>query len=62
MMKRMIATGAQRLIAAVKRDGFLKDVISGRDVNDRDRWLLRGQGQPTASYGPGGKAFKHKDL
>jgi iron complex outermembrane receptor protein len=27
----------------VKRDGFLKDVISGRDVNDRDRWLLRGQ-------------------
>jgi iron complex outermembrane receptor protein len=27
----------------VKRDGFLKDVISGRDVNDRNRWLLRGQ-------------------
>ncbi|MFN2472973.1 MAG: TonB-dependent receptor [Sphingomicrobium sp.] len=27
----------------VKRDGFLKDVISGRDVNDRDRWMLRGQ-------------------
>ena len=27
----------------MKRDGFLKDVISGRDVNDRDRWLLRGQ-------------------
>jgi outer membrane receptor protein involved in Fe transport len=27
----------------VKRDGFLKDVISGRRVNDRDRWLLRGQ-------------------
>jgi iron complex outermembrane receptor protein len=27
----------------LKRDGFLKDVISGRDVNDRDRWLLRGQ-------------------
>jgi len=26
-----------------KRDGFLKDVISGRRVNDRDRWLLRGQ-------------------
>jgi glutamate-5-semialdehyde dehydrogenase len=26
------------------------------------RWLLRGQGQPTASYGPGGKTFKHKDL
>jgi iron complex outermembrane receptor protein len=27
----------------LKRDGFLKDVISGRDVNDRNRWLLRGQ-------------------
>jgi outer membrane receptor protein involved in Fe transport len=27
----------------LKRDGFVKDVISGRDVNDRNRWLLRGQ-------------------
>ena len=27
----------------VKRDGFLEDDISGRDVNDRNRWLLRGQ-------------------
>lgn len=27
----------------LKRDGFLRDVISGRDVNDRDRWMLRGQ-------------------
>ena len=26
-----------------KRDGFLKDVVSGRRINDRDRWLLRGQ-------------------
>jgi len=26
-----------------KRDGFLKDVISGRDLNDRDRYLVRGQ-------------------
>ena len=26
-----------------KRDGFLHDVISGRDVNDRNRALLRGQ-------------------
>lgn len=26
-----------------KRDGFLKDVISGRRVNGRDRWMLRGQ-------------------
>lgn len=26
-----------------KRDGFLKDVISGRRVNDRDRWLVRAQ-------------------
>jgi iron complex outermembrane receptor protein len=27
----------------MKRDGFLKEVVSGRRVNDRDRWLLRGQ-------------------
>ncbi|PTQ13373.1 TonB-dependent receptor [Sphingomonas oleivorans] len=27
----------------VKRDGFVRDVVSGRDINDRDRWLLRGQ-------------------
>ncbi|HUP67938.1 MAG TPA: TonB-dependent receptor plug domain-containing protein, partial [Sphingomicrobium sp.] len=27
----------------VKRDGFIKDVISGRHINDRDRFLLRGQ-------------------
>jgi outer membrane receptor protein involved in Fe transport len=27
----------------MKRDGFLKDVISGRRINDRDRYLLRGQ-------------------
>ena len=27
----------------VKRDGFLKDVVSGRRLNDRERWLLRGQ-------------------
>ncbi len=27
----------------MQRDGFLEDVISGRDVNDRDRWMLRGQ-------------------
>jgi outer membrane receptor protein involved in Fe transport len=35
-----------------KRDGFLKDVISGRDVNDRDRWMLRGQllFQPNDSF------------
>ena len=26
-----------------KRTGFLEDVISGRKVNGRDRWLLRGQ-------------------
>jgi glutamate-5-semialdehyde dehydrogenase len=26
------------------------------------RWLLRGAGQLTASYGPGGKRFKHRDL
>ena len=35
----------------LKRDGFLKDLISGRDVNNRDRFLLRGQAlfQPTDS-------------
>ena len=27
----------------VRRDGFLHDVISGRDVNDRNRALVRGQ-------------------
>jgi outer membrane receptor protein involved in Fe transport len=27
----------------VKRDGFLEDSISGRDLNNRDRYLLRGQ-------------------
>jgi outer membrane receptor protein involved in Fe transport len=27
----------------VQRDGFMKDVISGRRINNRDRWLLRGQ-------------------
>jgi glutamate-5-semialdehyde dehydrogenase len=26
------------------------------------RWLLRGSGQETASYGPGKRAFKHRDL
>jgi glutamate-5-semialdehyde dehydrogenase len=26
------------------------------------RWLLRGQGQVTSAYGPGGRKFKHKDL
>ena len=35
-----------------KRDGFLKDVISGDRVNDRNRWLLRGQVlyQPTDNF------------
>ena len=27
----------------LKRDGVVEDLISGRDVNNRDRWLLRGQ-------------------
>ena len=26
-----------------KRDGFIENVIDGRDVNNRDRWLLRGK-------------------
>src|SRR5947208_13236028 len=36
----------------MKRDGFLQDVISGRDLNDRNRWLLRGQllYQPSANF------------
>jgi outer membrane receptor protein involved in Fe transport len=35
---------AYRLDAVyTRRDGFVEDVISGRDVNDRDRYLLRGQ-------------------
>jgi outer membrane receptor protein involved in Fe transport len=35
-----------------KRDGFLKDVISGRRVDGRDRWLLRGQAlyQPNDNF------------
>jgi outer membrane receptor protein involved in Fe transport len=37
-------TIAARLDAVwFKRDGFLHDVISGRDLNDRDRWMARGQ-------------------
>jgi iron complex outermembrane recepter protein len=37
-------TAAARLDGVyLKRDGFLKDVVSGRRINDRDRWLLRGQ-------------------
>jgi iron complex outermembrane recepter protein len=37
-------TMAARLDGAyTKRDGFLKDVVSGRDINNRDRWLIRGQ-------------------
>ena len=27
----------------MQRDGFLEDLISGRDVNDRNRYLVRGQ-------------------
>jgi outer membrane receptor protein involved in Fe transport len=26
-----------------RRDGFMKDVVSGRRINDRNRWLLRAQ-------------------
>ncbi len=26
-----------------KRDGFLRDTVSGRQINGRDRWLARGQ-------------------
>ena len=36
----------------MKRDGFLEDVISGDEVNNRNRWLLRGQllYQPTDNF------------
>ena len=36
----------------LKRDGFLTDVISGRDVNGRDRYLIRLQGlyKPTDNF------------
>ncbi len=35
---------AFRLSANVnKRDGFIENVSDGRDVNDRDRWAVRGQ-------------------
>ncbi|HEX4761979.1 MAG TPA: TonB-dependent receptor, partial [Sphingomicrobium sp.] len=36
----------------VKRDGFLKDVISGRRINDKDRWMVRAQGlfQPSDNF------------
>lgn len=36
----------------MKRDGFMEDNISGDDVNDRNRWLLRGQllYQPTDNF------------
>jgi outer membrane receptor protein involved in Fe transport len=46
-------TIAARLDAVwVKRDGFLKDVVSGRKLNDRDRWMTRGQVlfQPNADF------------
>jgi outer membrane receptor protein involved in Fe transport len=35
-----------------KRDGFLKDDVSGRRVNDRNRWMLRGQAlfQPSDDF------------
>ncbi len=32
-----------------KRDGFIDDVTTGRDFNDRNRWLLRGQVRFTPS-------------
>jgi iron complex outermembrane receptor protein len=46
-------TIAARLDAVwLKRDGFLKDVISGRKLNDRDRWMTRGQilFQPSSDF------------
>jgi outer membrane receptor protein involved in Fe transport len=38
------STLAARVDAVVvKRDGFIKDVVSGRDFNDRNRWMVRAQ-------------------
>jgi iron complex outermembrane receptor protein len=36
----------------MKRDGFMEDLNSGKDVNDRNRWMLRGQllYQPTDNF------------
>ncbi len=36
----------------LKRDGFITDVISGRRVNDRNRWMVRGQMlyQPSSDF------------
>ncbi|MDO6415065.1 TonB-dependent receptor [Sphingomonas sp. BIUV-7] len=36
----------------LKRQGFIEDVVSGRHINDRDRWLLRGKlrFEPDASF------------
>ena len=46
-------TVAARLDAVwAKRDGYLKDDVSGRHVNDRDRWMVRGQAlfQPSDDF------------
>ncbi len=46
-------TLAARIDAVLmKRDGFLDDVISGDDENDRNRWMVRGQllYQPTDNF------------
>lgn len=47
------STLAARVDAVVvKRDGFLRDVVSGRSFNDRNRWLVRAQAlyQPTSDF------------
>ena len=45
------STLAARVDAVVvKRDGFIRDVVSGRSFNDRNRWLIRAQ----ALYQPAG--------
>ena len=35
---------------------------SAGSVRVTNRWLLRGHGQETASYGPGKRPFKFRDL
>lgn len=44
---------AARIDAVImKRDGFIEDVISGNDLNNRNRWMIRGQllYQPTDNF------------
>lgn len=44
---------AARVDAVVmKRDGFIRDLVSGRDFNDRNRWMIRAQAlyEPSSDF------------